>query len=538
MTFAQQIKSLRDQHRHEEAYQLTLKAVTGQPEDLWNRRFHAWSIYYLIKKHTQAGQSAQALRYLQEYQKMNLPQEETLLHERMGYFVRILAENHLKVKELVDQGQFWEAFQVHSADDSVSAEALAWTVFYLVRAAIKEERISREVVFEVLGTMSEKVQPDGKLVYKLILQQLIKAPESWWDGHSLTNWVDYLGGFGILEGEDFQKTEFEGRKLICLAERLHIAYSKALLREKADSSRIQTYLDQVVSPLLEPHQHMLYVSYFKAKLLLSSGSREEGLKAFLPFAKKKSGEFWVWQVMAEAHQDQPELYLACLCKAMTCKTSAEFLSGIRERLIAHLIEAKEYDWAKTELDQLVAVREKMGWGLRGNHRQLLGSKWYGEAVQVDQKSRYVKLIHEAEALLGIQQQTVLVLVTGWQEDKQVMQFVTAEGKSGWAGIRQKVRVGELYLFRGEVKEESRSRCERLDPAGEHAERGKFFREVSGQLVQRVGQDFGFVSGVFVEPRWIKQLGLKSGDRVKGEAKLSPVKGKKEAGWKMIKLERE
>lgn len=538
MTFAQQIKSLRDQHHHEEAYQLTLKAVTAQPEDLWNRRFHAWSIYYLIKKHTQAGQSAQALRYLQEYQIMNLPQEETLLHERMAYFVRILAENHLKAKALVDQGQFWEAFQVQAADESVSPEALAWTVFYLVRAAIKEEKISKEVVFEVLGKMLEKVQPDGKLVYKLILQQLIKAPESWWDGHSLTDWVDYLGGFGVLEKEDFEKAEYEGKKLICLAERLHIAYSKALLREKADPSRIQAYLDQVVTSLLEPHQHMLYVPYFKAKLLLSSGSREEGLKAFLPFAKRKSGEFWVWQVMAEAHQDQPELYLACLCKAMICRTSAEFLSGIRERLISYLIQAKEYDWAKTELDQLVAIREKMGWGLRANHRQLLGSKWYGEAAQVDLKSRYSSLIPQAEAILGIQQQTVLVLVTGWQEDKQVMQFVTAEGKSGWAGIRQKVRVGELYLFRGEVKEESRSRCERLEPAGEHAERGKFFREVSGQLVQRVGQDFGFVSGVFVEPRWIKQLGLKSGDRVKGEAMLSPVKGKKEAGWKMIKLERE
>lgn len=115
----------------------------------------------------------------------------------------------------------------------------------------------------------------------------------------------------------------KGQKCMTLAERVYIAYSKTLLK-KNDLGKIEEFLPKL-GELIEAHPEMLYSGYFCGKLLLALGSNDdEALKVVMPFAQKKSTEFWVWQLLSDVFKDDSEKQLACLLRAVHCKTQESF----------------------------------------------------------------------------------------------------------------------------------------------------------------------------------------------------------------------
>jgi hypothetical protein len=528
------LKKLRSENRFEESYQLTKTDLLNKPEDIWAKRNHSWSIYYMLKKHVQAGETAHARHYLEEFTTLQMPTDEILLHERMQYFIKVLDAGYLSIKQLVSEGKFQEAFDLQLIESQLDEEQLAWTVYYLLKSFNKTGKPFAHQVMEILTRFDKSYQPSKKLVSKLILQELIKSPVELWGSQSQVYFLERAGGFGIFEEDDYQKQEWEGKKIISLAERLHISYSKALLREKSPTDKIQDYITSTVEPILEKHPGMLYVPYFKAKLLLGTGDLDSGIKAFLPFAKKKAGEFWVWQVFAEAYESDADLYFSCLCKAMTCRTKPEFLSNIMERLIAFLVKSEKYDLAKGELDKLIKLRENQGWGLRSIHQRYLGSAWYQQAspTHID----YNVHTSKAEGLLGINPlQTIEVIISHINEDKKVFSFLTREKRQGFGKYFKKPEMWKVYSINGRFGK------------GDFFEVGKMgksenkdfplLRSISGNVVKKPQHAFAFAEGVFVDPCLVEQFQLKDQDRVEGKAVLSPVKGKKEWAWKMVELQK-
>jgi len=537
----QEVKNLRNQTRYEDATRLSRADLEANPSDIWMKRSHAWSLYYMIKKHVQAGQSEQAKTFYTEFESLQMPADETLIYERMGYFKQVLSANYISSRQLIQEGRFEEAFDLHAADEEAKSEQLAWALYYLLRSTNKSKNPDQQVVLSRLELFKQKVTPQRQLVYKLLLQELIKLPPNFWDRSPLTPWLEFLGLFEALDEEDFEKQEYEGKKLISIAERLHIGYSKALIREKATKHKVEHYIKEVIEPKLESRRGMLYVPYFKAKLLLEIGDRKEGMQAFLPFARKKQGEFWVWQVFAEYHQQDPELYLSCLCKAMTCKAKPEFLSGIKERLLTHLIATRQYDWAKTELTQLLKLREKHDWGLRALHRTLLTSDWYRAANEVTSVIPYSRHCSLADQILGPSSYAdinteILVLVDYVNTEKKVFNFITSDKKKSFGKYNVVPELGEIYRLKGNSSADGYYKVESLqkteDPEGSMK---NFRKKVSGNLRKSAGQPFGFISGVFVSPVMIKEFQLAENDLLEGVAIYGPVKGKEEWAWRLIKI---
>ncbi|SDA64491.1 hypothetical protein SAMN03080617_01523 [Algoriphagus alkaliphilus] len=537
-----EVKNLRNQNRYEDAYRLSKSDLESKPEDIWMKRSHTWSIYYLIKKHVQAGESAQAKRFYAEFEALQMPPDETLIYERMAYFREVLSANYIAAKQLIQEGKFEEAFDLHAAAESPKSEQLAWSLYYLVRNQNKSKKPETAVLMHRLDFFKKNATPQKLLVFKLLLQELIKLPAELWSDTPLTQYLEFLGFFDLLDTEDYEKQDYEGKKIISLAERLHIAFSKALIREKASKARVEDYLRQIVEPLLEPHKGMLYVPYFKAKLLLEIGDRVEGLAAFMPFARKKQGEFWVWQVFAEYYHSDPELYLSCLCKAMTCRTKPEFLSGIKERLITHLIQAEDYDWAKSELIQLMKLREKQGWGSRTSHRAWINSPWYTAGLEIPLRGKYENYLTPAEKLLGgrsdsTSSEELLVVVDNLNPDKNMLNFLTRDKKKGFGKYQGiKPEVGGLYLIRGAGGGDGFYKIESLQKAEDRQEEMIHLRkQVSGTLLKKPGQSFGFVSGVFVSPGMIQAYELNENEALEGVAVYGPVKGKDTWAWRMVKM---
>lgn len=530
-----QVKQLRAENRHEEAYKLTKEELLRKPADIWAKRLHSWSIYYLIKKHVQAGEAAQARHFLEEFEALEMPKDEVLLYERMGYFYRVLDAGYLQAKQLVAEGKFAEAYRLQVEAVPVDAEQLAWTCYYLLRSHQKTGKPDTTTVAGVLGEFRQLVQPTKKLVYKLLLQEVTKLKPECWYGSSSSEYMEFLGLFGQLEEEDYQDQVWEGKKIISLAERLHIAYSKALLSERADAAKIHGYLAETVEGKLERYPAMQYVPFFKAKLLLGTGDRESGLRAFLPFARKKSGEFWVWQVYAEAYEDHADRYFSSLCKAMTCRAKPAFLSGIRERMIAFLVKEGRYDEAKYELDQLVAIREKEGWGLRSLHREYLGSDWYAQSSP--KAIDYASHTEAAESLLYAGSgEECKVVVVHINKAKKLFGFITEDKREGFGKYRTEPVLWGIYQMNGSFQEGNFFEVIRM--AKQESPVFPLVRAVSGKFTKQSHQSFGFAEGVFVDPAMVSGGRLVHGDRVVGKALLMPVKGKKDWKWRMVSIEKE
>ena len=536
-----EVKNLRNQSRYEDALRMSRADLENNPSDIWLKRSHSWSLYYMIKKHVQAGQSEQARLFYTEFESLQMPAEDTLIHERMAYFKHVLSANYISARQLIQEGRFEEGFDLHTQDQEAKSEQVAWAMYYLLRNLNKTKNPDTQVLISRLKIFRQKVAPQKLLVYKLLLQEFIKLSPVFWDQTPLSTNLEFLGLFNTLEEDDYEKQEYEGQKIISLAERLHIAYSKALLREKAPKEKVENYLNDVVRPKLESRRGMLYVPFFKAKLLLEIGDRKEGMRAFLPFASKKQGEFWVWQVFAEFYHTDPQLYLSCLCKAVSCKVKPEFLSNIKERLIAHLVETGELDWAKTELIQLVKLREQQNWGLRSAHREMLASAWFAAADETPLKDRYLRYVGPAEKLLkslpsSQSGKSLLILIDYVNIEKRVFNFVTADKKKGFGKFQAVPEVGEIYTLQGNGSEGGFFKVENLQKANDTGESMLHLRKiVKGALRKSPSQPFGFVSGIFVPPVIIQDHQLEADTSLEGVAVYGPVKGKEEWAWRLVKL---
>ncbi|MCH7402126.1 DUF7017 domain-containing protein [Belliella kenyensis] len=530
----QHLKQLRAENRFEESYKLTRNELANRKHDIWARRNHSWSIYYLIKKHVQAGQTSQAKNYLSEFLALQMPDDEKLLYERMNYFQKVLDQGYLHVKQLVTEGKFEQAFELELKNESPDVEQLSWIVYYTLRSFNKDTKANLSLTKKLLHGLMERYKPSKKLVSRLLLQELVKTPPEFWINENQSIFLEKAGFFDILEEDDFQKQEWEGKKIISLAERLHISYSKALLRENAPEEKILNYIQELVEPILEKYPAMLYVPYFKAKLLLGTGDKQAGVRSFLPFAKKKASEFWVWQVFAEAYEAQDDLYFSCLCKAMTCRTKPEFLLNIQEKLISYLIAKEQYAGAKSELEKMIKLREQHGWGMRSYHRKYLEAQWY--VGKVSMPVRYQENLSKAEALLGIKPDKKLsVIVYHVNREKKTFSFLVENGKAGFGKYTQKPELWKVYVLEGSFSKGDFFQVKHFTAHStqEHA----LLQSVTGKFTKQDHNPFGFVDGKFVDPRLTKEWNLKHNDWIKGKAVLAPVKGKREWAWKMIDLQK-
>ncbi|RZS97133.1 DUF7017 domain-containing protein [Cecembia calidifontis] len=530
----QLLKQLRAENRFEDAYKLTKNELLQKQDDIWAKRNHSWSLYYLIKKHVQAGQTVQAKHFLDEFTSLQMPITEALLHERMEYFFKILNEGYLRVKQLVADGKYSEAFDFELKKNQPDTDQLSWIVYYLLKSHNKTGKPDNTETLGLLNRHFEFYRPTKKLVSKLILQELVKTSVDFWSLTHQSVYLEKAGLYDILEEDDFQKQEWEGKKIISLAERLHISYSKALLREKADEGKITAYIEEIVEPILETYPGMLYVPYFKAKLLLGTGNLDTGIKAFLPFAKKKSGEFWVWQVFAEAYEGDLYLYFSCLCKAMTCKTKPEFLSNIQEKLIAYLVKTEQYNLAKAELEKLMRLREKQGWGLKSNHRQYMETSWFFQSQAA--YLNYSDHIALAESLLENKStETILVVVNHVNREKKVFSFLVNEHKFGFGNYIEEPNLWGIYKLTGNCGTGDYFHVKKIEAST--SKEHPLLSQVLGKFNKREHNSFGFINGKFVEPNLVEKHSLKHNDLVEGTALLAPVKGKKEWAWKMIFIQK-
>jgi len=286
------------------------------------------------------------------------------------------------------------------------------------------------------------------------------------------------------------------------------------------------------------HPEYQYPPYFKAKLLLAIGDKENSFSAFLPFAKKKRNDFWVWDALADAFSEK-EKKIACFCKALSLKTPEDYLVKTRQKLADLLINEKKYDEAKTEIEQIIKVRENNKWKIPPIIKQWQKQDWYSSAKSLgNNKEFYLRHAGEAEEVLFDDIPEEIVVVEFINKNKHILNFVKDKAKNGffnYESLLKDPQIGDILSVRiKSVGNEGFYKAITVKQMPRSTETSAI-KEFEGRINIIPPHNFGFVDDVFFEPNIINNNNIAENQPIKGSAILSFNKNKKEWGWKAFEV---
>lgn len=155
--------------------------------------------------------------------------------------------------------------------------------------------------------------------------------------------------------------------------------------------------------------------------------------------------------MAEIFSEDKDIQFACYCKALTLKTPEDFLVKLRQTFSEMLIEKKMYNEAKTEIQKVIATREKQEWKLPNQIVQWTEQEWYKSATaKKDNQDLYSNHIKQAEEILFQDLLEELIVVEFVNENKSMLNFVKDKRKFGffnYSGNLTKPQIGDLLKVR-------------------------------------------------------------------------------------------
>jgi hypothetical protein len=498
-----EIKELRQAGKLDEALQLANQALELEPDNIWNKRAAAWVYYDFLKKHSQPDS-------FNEFK-----------------------ENLIKIKDL----QLPE-------DEKMVFDNCAWQVGSLVFGLQKIDHVDYSKINDLFKIIKEFHFTKPSEAYSFIYKAFHKGYQNWSSYRNFAGWWN----FENFRSEDYLEEEFKGKKVMSIVEQAYIAYSKKLLEgelidsfgqnRSLDKAKIQSFLSKL-DAIIEKNPSYQYPPYFKVKLLLALGSDENILSEFLPFARQKRNDFWVWELIAEIFSENTEIQFACYCKALSLKTPEDFLVKLRQTFAGMLVERQKYNEARTEIQRVISTREKHEWKLSNQIIQWTEQDWYKNATpQKDNKDLYSKHVKKAEEILFQDIPEEIIAVEFINENKNILNFVKDKQKFGFFKYSHQLehpKIGQLLKvrFNGEGQDGFYKilSVKKADPNLT----SDAIKAFEGTLKVIPPHNFGFLNDVFLEPRMIQEKNLKDGQTLTVKAILSFNKKKKEWGWKAIEI---
>lgn len=504
---AKEIKELRQAGKLEEALAMAQEELNANPENIWGKRNISWVYYEYLKKYAHEVNFDGFIENLIKIKELNLPEQEVMIFDTSAYQVGSLL------------------FKIQSS-----------------------ESIDYSQINQIFDTIKEFHFTKPSEGYSLLMKAFHKGSQNWSRFIEFANWWG-LENFG---DHDYQQEEYNNRQLPALVDKVYGAYCKKLIEGEAidafganrevDKELITAFLPQL-DVIIEKHPEYKYLPYYKAQMLLAVGDKENGLEAFLPFAKQKQNDFWVWGLMAEIFRADKDLEFACYCKALSLKTPADFLIKIRQKFASLLIESQLYAEAKTEIKNIIAVREQKGWKIPNTIVNWTESTWYKEAKETSHnKTLYEKHKRKAEELLYSDIPEHIVVVEFVNHHKNILTFVkdkTLNGFFNYDGLVNNPKIGDILKVRLEpVGNEGYHKALTIDTLTEKPDiEIPALKEVNGTIEIPNDKNFGFIDDVFIPPNLIDSSGITNGQNVSVTTILSFNKSKNTWGWKGIKLNR-
>lgn len=501
---AKDISALRKSGQLNEALAMAEAEWQAEPEGIWPKRNISWVYYDFLKSHISKDGLTEFEHYLTKIHELQLPSSEAMFFDQLSF-------------------QVGKMVFVLAAEQSKDTQAILR-------------------IFELIREMHFTKPSKG---YSFLFKSFHKALK---DTNQYCAFVDWWG-LDNFSPEDFELERLQdGREVMAIVEQAYIAYAKKLLKQKSpmgeelfDEEKANQFVPRL-SKIIEERKQYQYPPYFLAKLYADLGEHQKMKDYLLPFARKKSNDFWVWDLLSESLQGNDELVFACYCKALLCKSPEEMLVSLRQRMAKALVERKLYGHAKKEIELLTASRSAKGYNIPREVLNWMESDWFKSAnAPANNRELYLQYANEAESLLYEGIPEVAVIVEFVNKDKHIMNFIASENQYGFLKydrFLKNARIGETYLvrFQGGGEVGGRYLALTMRPAENQELKSQFIKSIEGAVQIKEGKSFGFVDRVYIPQNVIKHLKISNGDRIKGTAIKTYNKEKSEWGWKLMEAE--
>lgn len=496
-----EIKDLRKSGKLEEALIASNQALEVDPVNIWNKRAAVWVYYDYLKQNVDPAQYDQFIHYLLRIEALQLPADESMAYDQVSWKVGSMVFALAK-EEKPDYGKFRTLFSTVSK-------------FHITKPS---------EAYSFLFKAFHKVYKD--------LETYLEFAE-WW-------------GFENFRQEDYEKEEFNGKRTISVAERAYIAYSKQLLAGKAqdpfglhrvpDQEKIKAFMP-FLDRVIEEHPEYQYPLYYKVKLMMLDGNANDVLSTFIPFAKRKQNDFWVWDLMADLFPEEKDMQFASYCKALSLNAPQEYVGKIRIKLTQLLVSEGSFQEAKTEIEAFTAAYAIQKWKIPAQITTWKNEPWYAEAnARSNNNKLYEKYADKAEEILYLDVPEEIVLVEFVNKNKRMIHFVHDESRYGYfnySGLLQQPQIGDLLKVRLRGNEQTGFQ-KLLTVRQANPNTGiPAIKKFSGNVKVVLPMNFGFVDDVFLQPDMVRSEDLSEGQTVSGTAVLSYNKKKETWGWKAI-----
>jgi hypothetical protein len=500
---AKAIKELRQAGKLEEALDLAKSEFQAEPDNIWSKRNISWVYYDYLKQNIMSDQFDTFMTWLTEINNLQLPIEEKMLYEQLGWQVGKMAFAITKT----NPDDIQKIVLLLNAVESIQFTKPSQGYTFLFKAfhkALKDT--SRYLDFA-----------------------------DWWD-------------FQNFMPEDYQKEKLQdGKEIMSIAEQAYIAYAKNLLPKQLQSGEVIFDKEKalaflpILSKIVDDYPKFQYPAYYNAKLLLALGDKDHILDLILPFARKKRNDFWVWEILAEAFSNDPDKVFACYCKALSCKSPEEMLVNLRQKMTVLLISRKLYKEAKSEIELLIGARNAKGYKIPNEVANWQSQDWYKKAdTNTSNFGFYQEYTAVAESILFSDTAEETIIVEFVNSDKKMLNFIASEAKFGffkYDRFLKDVRVGDILKVRFQSGSgEGLYQIYSVTKTNDDVFKKKFLKEVEGIVRIREGNSFGFLDDIYIHQSLVNKMKLKDGMPLKGVAIKTYNQVKKEWGWKLCQCE--
>lgn len=168
-----------------------------------------------------------------------------------------------------------------------------------------------------------------------------------------------------------------------------------------DSNRYREFVQRFAEEVLErcDDHDPVWLQWGLVKLLRAHGNYEAAVQHLGQVLRRKKTEFWVWAEAGRVYaRDQPELAIACFCRAFRCNAEPMFLGKARVDIALLLHQAEQDDIASAHVLEAVDVYDANDWRHPKLLQQCLATNWFDASVDRTLASRH-SVEHGDEALV-------------------------------------------------------------------------------------------------------------------------------------------
>jgi tetratricopeptide (TPR) repeat protein len=399
---SREIFRLRKQGKLQEALNLALNALENDPDDMWVATAYAWVLYSLGKNALQNNDLNLVENYVNEFDELNVLDEEGFLENSFNYLRQQLNPNQRRLRQaaqLEREGNHGQALAIYREllpgmqEDSRFSESYGWALYRALKDKLESNEEDTAAHNELLTEYLPVNAPKPSILHSLMLGLACKVKRG-----GFFDFIDFFENWGYtnLRPEDFSDFIFEEKEYPGIAEKALMRAGKEILADQ-NVNHIDDFM-HVLDTGIQLLDDNIWLLFYKARILMKLGKNREAIHFIKPVVKEKFNEFWIWDLLGDAYLPlSKEMALSCFCKALTCHAEDKYMVELIYNTAALLHELGYDNEAKTAYEKLFEIRIANGWPLSMEMEMTQQESWYIAATTlISNKSFYRKNKQKAE----------------------------------------------------------------------------------------------------------------------------------------------